>query len=599
MYYWNSDNPYYNLDMKYYCQNNLPMDEFAKGNFSQAHKIIDTHREYIAKCITSLTHQNAWWEKNISEYLNKKLVELEKKQKERTEKKEKATQEINNIQKEINEEKKIFKDEWEGNNFRFLYFDYLEKCDRDISKLKRAFKESTKDESQRNVTEEYIKEIHEVFEKFITSAPKYIYKIKELEEKIFNAKKQRKKSNQILSYKSNQQNLDKQINNIKKWNKKKRIENEIRKDLLKTFKKIDHMDHITDQRNIQEIFTSFIATQLITNCNTDKQLKKNLIKNHTDKLWLFDHIRNIYENNSQMFLDMETCRELSKSSEYRESVINDKINEIAEASRKILNKLPDISFYFWADRNSPEDIERQQNTSSEDWKKYVIEDLIIHLKKLLSEQEKKWHWSQEPNSKIKKLFEWIYSVTESHEFENYCENLWSIDANKYWEILWTEGKMLLKQIYQAMDEEEQTIITSDYNTRWVFESIKKDIEIQKKETQDKQLKLYNFAPIYNIKEYLEKISTNIESLMGRLELKQKRKFEGIARKMLAEQWYDDYIDTTTEIIPLLDKEFIKRVKESRWGKALSLKLKKLEGKLLPDINERITETKKTNKEDII
>jgi hypothetical protein len=104
---------------------------------------------------------------------------------------------------------------------------------------------------------------------------------------------------------------------------------------------------------------------------------------------LFDHIRNIYQNNSQIFLGIETYRELSKSSEYRESIINEKINEIAEASREILNRLPNISFYFLADRNSPEDIGKQQNTSSEDWKKYVIEDLIIHLKKSLSEQEKK------------------------------------------------------------------------------------------------------------------------------------------------------------------------------------------------------------------
>lgn len=598
MHYWDSKNTYDNIHMKNYSQNNLPMDEFAKGNFSQAHKIIDTYREYIAKCITSLTHQNTWGEKNISDYLDKKLVELEKQHKEWTEKKTKAIQEKKIIQKEINKEKKSFKDEWEGNKFRDIYFNYLEKESRDIKKFKRAFKESFKNESQKNESKTYIDELHKVFEKCITSAPTYIYKIKKLEEKFAKTKKEINKATHMLSNRSNRQNFDKQIYNIKSWNGKIEIENKIKTDLLRMFKKTDHMNYTVDTRNLQEIFTSFITTQLITNYNTDKQLKKNLIKNHTDKLWLFDHIRNIYQTNSQIFLNRETWRKGSKHSEYRENIINDKINEIAEVSREILNKLPDISFYFWADRNSPEDIEKQQNTSSEDWKKYVIEDLIIHLKKLLSEQEKKWDWRQEPNSKIKKLFEWIYSVTESHEFENYCENLWDIDANKYWEITWAKGKKLLTQIYQSMDEEEQTTIKNDYNSQWL-DSITQNIETQKVKTEDKQLKLYNFAPIYNNEWYIEKISTHIESLIGKLEFKQKRKLEDIARQMLTEQWNNNYIHTDREISPLLEQEFIKRIKESRWGKTLSLKLKKIKEKLLPDINERITETKKTNKEDII
>ncbi len=313
MHYWDSKNTYDNIHMKNYSQNNLPMDEFAKGNVSQAHKSIDTYREYIAKCITSLTHQNTWGEENISDYLDKKLVELEKQHKEWTEKKTKAIQEKQIIQKEINKEK---------------------------------------------------------------------------------------------------------------------------------------------------------------------------------------------------------------------------------------NK------------------ERKQD------------------------------------SKIKKLFEWIYTLTESYEFEKYCENLWDIDANKYWEITWAKGKKLLTQIYQSMDEEEQTTIKNDYNSQWL-DSITQNIETQKVKTEDKQLKLYNFAPIYNNEWYIEKISTHIESLIGKLEFKQKRKLEDIARQMLTEQWNNNYIHTDREISPLLEQEFIKRIKESRWGKTLSLKLKKIKEKLLPDINERITETKKTNKEDII
>lgn len=89
---------------------NLPMDEFAKGNFSQAFKIIDTYRTYIKECMEEIT--NGYTKsKGISTYLEGELIDLEAQHKEWTEKKGKAIQEITEIQAQIKERKQALKDE--------------------------------------------------------------------------------------------------------------------------------------------------------------------------------------------------------------------------------------------------------------------------------------------------------------------------------------------------------------------------------------------------------------------------------------------------------------------------------------------------------
>jgi hypothetical protein len=123
---------------------------------------------------------------------------------------------MEDIQKKIDEEKKAFKEEGKGNKFWDIYFNYLEKESRDITKLKRAFNESTKNESQKNATEEHIKELHEIFEKFIISAPNHIHTLEELQRQYYHTKQERNNANKILCHKSNRTNLEKQIENIKK-----------------------------------------------------------------------------------------------------------------------------------------------------------------------------------------------------------------------------------------------------------------------------------------------------------------------------------------------------------------------------------------------
>ena len=147
---------------------------------------------------------------------------------------------------------------------------------------------------------------------------------------MYHAKEARNEATHTLSHKSNRQNLEKQTDEIKSGREMAWIENQIRKDIFKIFKKLDHLSNITDQRSLQEMFTSFMTTDLIVDCNTKKQVKIDLIRNHTDKTGLFDHIRRIYRDNTQMFVELGTWR------------FNNKIpnkDELLQSKRRIPDRL--------------------------------------------------------------------------------------------------------------------------------------------------------------------------------------------------------------------------------------------------------------------
>jgi predicted AAA+ superfamily ATPase len=115
--------------------------------------------------------------------------------------------------------------------------------------------------------------------------------------------------------------------------------------------------------------------------------------------------------------------------------MKDKIESIAKTSREILEKISAISFYFRVDKNSPEEVQKRESLPIQDRKQHVIDDLVAQLEKALNNQEKKGDWRRQPDAKITKLFEGIYSITESHEFKNYCERLRNLDAEEYRDII--------------------------------------------------------------------------------------------------------------------------------------------------------------------
>jgi hypothetical protein len=66
------------------------------------------------------------------------------------------------------------------------------------------------------------------------------------------------------------------------------------------------MDDVLDSRSLEGMFTSMLTTQLIIDAKTEKKLKQDLIRNHTDKVGLFVHIWKLYRKEDLFWLDIYT-----------------------------------------------------------------------------------------------------------------------------------------------------------------------------------------------------------------------------------------------------------------------------------------------------
>jgi len=101
MYYSRLCDPYSNIELISFCEAELPMHEFAQGNFFQGHKIAAVYSNYIKKCLLQLTKKNTCGEKNIDDYLIKKMANLRKEHSEWTAKKFEADKDIENTKNRL------------------------------------------------------------------------------------------------------------------------------------------------------------------------------------------------------------------------------------------------------------------------------------------------------------------------------------------------------------------------------------------------------------------------------------------------------------------------------------------------------------------
>lgn len=269
----------------------------------------------------------------------------------------------------------------------------------------------------------------------------------------------------------------------------------------------------------------------------------------------------------------------------------DSIAWLVQAAKDILNRMPEFS-YFRTAAMSQEEREQKKTVWLWNWKEFVIEDLTTHLKKILQEPKKEGTWRKESDKKLEKLFDGIHSITESHEFENFCEQLWDLDEGKYREILWAEGKAILKQTFLYMNEEERKSIKYYHDTWWLFKEIEQEVIRQEKEEQEKQLLLFDLPPTHSLEWYIKQVISNIETLIGKVSYMQERLFEKTIWKIFNNRWIKENVDSSELLPTLSDEEFLEILKNMEKGKLLSLKLKKTNGKILPNINDWIDEMKK-------
>ncbi len=569
---------YVNYDVKSYLKNNLPMEEFRNGNFSQAHKIIDVHREYVLKCIENIAYRKTDWKVNKKEeffsYKSSELVRLNALFKKEEEEKEAIQKKIDEERIKIKQYKEGLKKEWVNDKIWNTLFDFLNKhCHSYISKnsfsieiLENAFERTAED------TPDKYNEAKPTFEKFVTCAKVCIEKINESNDIITWLKKQIKSKGVDSNYVA------------MKINETKRLESEILEEISSLFRKG------SENKSLEEISINSLVADLIIDSKTNKKTKMDLIRNYDDKLWLFCYIWNIYNEESSIFFNIYTNRTDYSTKSFLD-LKQDSITTVMNDAREILNKISDHSM-VWISYMAKEKKDIFDKVAIREYKEHIINDLVSHLWEVLNETNKTDNWDDKKDPKLSTLFECVYDITESHEFEKFCEQIWMLDRDAYRYLLWVEGQMILQQIFLWMNQKDRDILKENYSYEPIFKKIEEDALNIEKQKAGEQLLLFPLPePLFPIKWYSKQVVKNILELVWKLPNGWERKMNYIVSHILIKQWIDEYFNPSLPLPELTNELFLEELKTSKRSKEMYNKMKKITGNIFPDIKERIEHQK--------
>ncbi|MCX6824714.1 MAG: hypothetical protein NTY80_00680 [candidate division SR1 bacterium] len=291
-----------------------------------------------------------------------------------------------------------------------------------------------------------------------------------------------------LSNKKNSSNIEQQIANIKTGKERNEIEKYIREEVEKIVRIKSRIGgDIIYPKGKESLFMSVITTQLISNPDVSRKLRKQAIHLHPNKEGLFHHIWTIYTEYPQ---SMDTIINHRDDKECNINIKEESIVRLTQEAKRILDTIPHISL-FWIIKISREENDLSQKMGTEKRKAYQIDILVSHLGKILREK-KNCNWAGLNDSNLTKLIQGINEMTESLEFEHLCEKVREVDFNREREILMVNGKNILEEIFASMTEEERKDVNNHYQGWKNFEQIKETVS--KKENI--QLLLFDLpAPI--------------------------------------------------------------------------------------------------------
>lgn len=334
MYYSDYNNPYKNDRLNYYLKKNLPMEEFATGNFSQVDKIMDVYKEYLKTCFDEAKKRYIGENPDIKTHIGKDLEKLKQQYQEQTEIKWQSIKKMEDIKKEIQKEQEALEAEKKWDKSQDVFIKFMKKANWNFTNFINARDRLEIDNPKKH------KEMQNTYHNFLNSL--HTKKIQELQLEFSRTKSDRNKAKRKLSHKSNSTNIEKEIKEIEIGTKWEQITRDIKKEVEKILRKRSSVGNdILDSSDMKDFFTRIVCTQLITNANIQPRLKKELIKNHTDKLWLFDHIRNLHTEHRY------DIHKLINDPEGKEKDIrNQMIESLVQNAKGTLKRIPSISWYF-------------------------------------------------------------------------------------------------------------------------------------------------------------------------------------------------------------------------------------------------------------
>lgn len=442
----------------------LPFDEFVKWNFSRAGEIVDQYNILIQKCLSE-AEQKHLWNLSIREYLRIELSKLLNEKEELDNKKKELTEKINTI-KNIKDIKIKLKNEYEWNKiWAAIYKKFEELAFTDEGFDCQEFEEFI--ERLKKENPDNYKKWEDIIVRFLNSdnyqTIKKCWKIDEYA--LWILKSDRKQITKRLNRKDNDMSVEKRINDIKIWIAKTNLQNQIDDDVKEYFgKKGLSYNEIEDPRSLKDIYIETLISRIVINKNTDSKLRNALIKNYTDKIWLWNYIWNIYidlvakEREIRQTLKIENNTKIDLHEEMIQSIIW----EIKHWVDFCKNQYP-----MWLDAISQNDINYIEEKIR--WNKIQSRNMEINS-----------------DRKAREVFYTLRDYLEHNDLEDKFEKIWNYD---YWgiDIDINNMKNNLINLLKNMDSEDSDSIKenlSDYKTFW-------DIENEAFDNKNIQLELFS------------------------------------------------------------------------------------------------------------
>lgn len=442
-----------NLPISRVIENELPLEQFKKGNFSQAHKIIDVYQDTITRLRNNFIRDSIWTN-DINSYIDAEKKRIEQ-----------VFQDIKWKESEVNiivpKQKKLIKE---------LEIKYSERPY--WKSLIKILKENVKCNPKRFkwLISEYLDNNREERENI---SPIYYELIDDdlfkqllaLQDSIDEKKKEIKTMKKDDRY----TNIDKYYNALEKWFVKQSIENNAGEKIEEFFWKKIWMSSF-DERDLKTIFLEKIVDKLILSSNTDKKTRLNLIRSYENKLDLFFYIFNeIYQGRwlwSNYTYDAPTN-------------INDIKAEWKDRTEELCNHVEELINLVQNNEMKP--------IGLSDY--YVTKEELTFLKNELQRPNKK-HWLPnytDGDKPIRNIWIKIWRILDDSNLESEYQSLRNFDFQNIAESK-EDIKSLLWDIFNSMTVEEQSKFQNRYHDEHSMQRFIENIK-SKREKSDEQISI--------------------------------------------------------------------------------------------------------------
>lgn len=423
----------------------LPMNEFVQGNFSNAATIKEIYQQLLQKCFSEsekeyTKREDGSW--NI--YRKEKIEMLESKKAQLNEQYNVAN---NKVKKAINEKKEmldIIRKKHEDN----------EKWKEFCTMISKALDTYPTIESVRDTAKEPWKGI-------ISGIWSKIEDIVEKNRNINILEQKRSQIKQELDHKWNHTSIVAQLEDLHDWTEA----NYLREYIASKVKQVFSGDRFSreDIVDIERYYNEVLTTELCKHSLLDTTTCKKILRNHTDKIWVFEYFHSVYFKWTGIMRSIHEHPDVESATK----VIIEKLH--------LYNKLLK-EHYHWSTQISQEDIDFVEKTllNKKEWPRYRITKDI---------------------QRLRTIFNFIAELDlDSYrwDFEDTVEAIWNADYYNYFQNT-SKCFDLLVYLYSTMDAEEKKRIHEGYDSYNSFKKIRDITNQDKKEIEATQWILFAFT----------------------------------------------------------------------------------------------------------